>query len=222
MKATAAVEMGMIRDAQEKYSACIVSYKKEWYYIAEIDQRWSAIAYKLADGMIGNGMPVKVPLTKTTMDELNYNEFPLGFATHGKSCYYISRAPIRKNKHGLREDNMVIYDVATGQVVPRMYMEFIRHKILLQPLENEYPTFLEACKTAAENGVGLTYPFHRDFAIRRTSLRSCLLLYRLKIVGEVDFATGLVELYPSYHYMYERLAQRLGSNFTKVLKAQIG
>lgn len=197
-------------DAHEKMSHAIAYFKGEWVYLSNW-RRNSGVAdvtpidpEKLS--------PFLVDFSKEFAENFCFGPYPLGFCVVDDVLYYASRSPVRKNKFGLREDNImwaaIIDDEVPKHRVASPFATAWRSGALYRMLNGEYPGFKKALKSLQSAKI-MFEPISRDFALVRGGLHFCGLFYKTTRVGEVDLKTGKLELYPSFDHLQERVTREI-------------
>lgn len=207
---------GNFRDAAEKMVSCVALYKGDWVYILQWlggrgNEGTAEIVY--LDPNKGGERQV-VNFAKAPEDDLQMGPYPLGFVVQRGNLYYTTRAPVRKNRFGLRDDNMMWHLVANGPVafdggrirIPTMTDAWNTGE-LFPLLKGEYSPkkHLEEIKAGKLSFA----PLSRDFAAVRVTKNTCSLYYKTEVAGELDLETKKISLYPSFDHLKERVALTL-------------
>lgn len=207
---------GNAKDAQEKINNCLALYKGEWVYIRQyVGGRAGEVLadVQYIDPKYG-GRRDHVNLAKTKEEDFSLGPYPLGFIRHRNALYYTARAPVRKNRFGLRDDNMswtLVSAEPTVQPDGRLrgpgLTEAWQGGSLFPLLIGDFNPEQRIKEIAA----GETYfaPIARDFAIVRVSRSLCSLYYKTEVAGEFDLTTKKLSLYPSFEHLKERVALTL-------------
>lgn len=200
------------RDAADKMQGVIGNYKGEWVYLSNW-RRENAIADVLY--LDPAKMPNKtiVDFAKVDANDFSFGPYRLGFCVSNGELFYASRDPVRKNKFGLREDNISWHLIASpnkidGPPRPAPFNPAWREGSLHKMLTNDYKGLKHAICELQPLKV-LFAPITRDFALVRVGLRLAGLYYKTEQVGEVDLSTGLVHLYPSFDHLQERVTRNV-------------
>lgn len=196
------------RDAAEKMANVIGLYKGDWVYVSN----WhpgSGVAHVTPIYADAAHHKTAVDFSTVKAEEFSFGPYPLGFCEANDELYYVSRDPVRKNKFGLREDNMSWTLIASKDDIehklrPSPFSAAWRQNTLYNMLRGEYDGFKVAASKFKSIKV-LFAPINRDFALVRVGLQLCGLFYKTEQVGEVDLKTGQVHLYPSFDHLQERV-----------------
>jgi len=200
-----------IRDAVDKLSNILVCYKGEWVYMSGINNDWSVSLTPIKNGIYNNSAFV-VNLSQVDEKDLLFAYYPLGFVKTSKSLYYASRIPLRKNKFGLRQENLEFAEVFKGlgdNFTPNRVWENILvsgnlHDLLAGP-SGKFADAVDSLNAGKDFAI-----FHRDFAIKRATRWVAQIYYKTSPAGEVDIRNLAGELYPSYVHLKERLVEECG------------
>jgi len=198
------------RDAAEKMAGVIGNYKGEWVYLANW-QRERGIAEVSPvdpDKVLDKSL---VDFTKVDAKDFSFGPYSLGFCEVNGDLFYASRTPVRKNKFGLRDDNIAWELVASpkkidGPMRAEPFGAAWRQGTLHKMLINDYKGLKYAVREL-QPIKALFAPISRDFALVRIGMRLCGLFYKTEQVGEVDLTTGAVNLYPSFDHLQERVVR---------------
>jgi len=198
------------RDAAEKMAGVIGNYKGDWVYLANW-QRERGIAEVSPvdpDKVLNKTL---VDFTKVDAKDFSFGPYSLGFCEVNGDLFYASRAPVRKNKFGLRDDNITWELVASpkkidGPMRAEPFGVAWRQGTLHKMLINDYKGLKYAVREL-QPIKALFAPISRDFALVRIGMRLCGLFYKTEQVGEVDLTTGAVNLYPSFDHLQERVVR---------------
>lgn len=206
---------GLIR---EKMCNMIACYKGEWVYINTINPNGQADYYPLSKGYIGGGAQEYMDFARTDVNDLKFAEYPLGFGRLNGVLYYVSRVPVRKNKFGLRSDN-ISFTSLDGVKIDRdhnLFDQSLHDHVLEDILKGVHPTFMDA-RERIIRGNFKDVSFDRDFALVRATRYVANLFYKTDPCGEISLRDDSGELYPSFDHLYERLiySARVPSDFIK-------
>lgn len=202
------------RDAAEKMQGCIGLYKGDWVYINNWHPGGSPLAFATPINSERMHNRELVDFSKVKAEDFSFGPYPLGFCEASDDLYYVSRAPLRKNKFGLREDNMSWTLVASAQennlegLRGAPFSASWRQNTLYNMLTGKYDGFRSA--TLKFKSLKVVFaPINRDFALVRVGLQLCGLFYKTEQVGEVDLKTGQIHLYPSFDHLQERVTRNV-------------
>ena len=200
------------RDAAEKMQGVIGSYKGNWVYLSNWQRdRGIAEVTPIDPDRVHN--KDLVDFAKVDAKDFSFGPYSLGFCVANGDLYYASRTPLRKNKFGLRDDNITWELVASpkkieGPMRNEPFAASWRQGTLHKMLTNDYNGLKYAVRELQPVKT-LFSPISRDFALVRIGLRLCGLFYKTEQVGEVDLTTGAVTLYPSFDHLQERVARNV-------------
>ena len=162
------------RDAAEKMAGVIGNYKGEWVYLSNwIRETPSAeVAFIHPDKLHDRQ---RIDFSKVKAADFSFGPYSLGFCEVNNELYYASRDPVRKNKFGLREDNISWALVATsididGVLRRSPFSPAWREGSLHKMLSGKYDGLKKAI--AKFKALSVLYaPINRDFALVRVGLR---------------------------------------------------
>jgi hypothetical protein len=193
---------GLIR---EKMSHMLACYKGDWIYIGSISPSGNAEYWPLSRGYIGGGGGDVFNIANTDVNDIKFAEYPLGFGRHNGSLYYVARVPVRKNRFGLRGDNISFTPIGgvREQRDNTMFDQALHGHVLENILKGVHPSFQDArasIKAGAKDA-----SFDRDFALVRATRYVANLYYKTDVCGEISLRDTYGELYPSFDHLQERL-----------------
>jgi hypothetical protein len=200
------------RDAAEKMQGVIGNYNGEWVYLSNWQRDRGIAEISFLDFNKLHHKDI-VDFSKVDAKDFSFGPYPLGFCVVKGDLYYASRNPVRKNKFGLRDDNIAWHLVASpnkidGPIRPEPFHGAWREGSLHSMLSNKYNGLKYAVRELQPLKT-LFAPISRDFALVRIGLRLSGLFYKTEQVGEVDLTTGSVHLYPSFDHLQERVARNV-------------
>jgi hypothetical protein len=180
-------------------------------WMAGINNDWSVSLTPIKNGIYNNAA-IAVNLSQVDEKDLLFAYYPLGFVQAYNSLYYASRVPIRKNKFGLRQDNLEFAEVfkAPGDIVtPNRIWENALvggtlHELLVGP-KGKFTDAVDSLNAGKDFAI-----FHRDFAVKRATRWVAQIYYKTSPAGEIDIRNLVGELYPSYVHLKERLEEECG------------
>jgi hypothetical protein len=203
---------GLIR---EKMSHMLACYKGEWIFIGSVSVSGNAEYWPLSRGYIGGGGGDIFNLANTDVNDIKFAEYPLGFGRHDGTLYYVSRVPVRKNRFGLRGDNISFtpIDGVRGDRDVALFDQALHNHVLENILKGVHLSFGEA--RAIVRAGAKDASFDRDFALVRATRYVANLFYKTDVCGEVSLRDEFGELYPSFDHLQERLVYscRVPTNF---------
>jgi len=137
---------------------------------------------------------------KFQLSDVDLEPVPLGFVNTESHAVYVSRRPIRRDwKQGLSEVNAVL---STGGRLG----DFDR-KLLVQPILNQYPSFMFVKSSLASLGSKASKAFSRNFALKKSGAM-VKVMYKSHEVGEVR--ENIPVLDPKFFFLTEHLQQEMG------------
>lgn len=195
---------GNPQDCQDKFRNCFVSYKGVWGYAQEYDRDLVVRIVPIGPGV---HPPMYAPLKNTSHKDIQVGAYPLGMAKARENVYYLSRAPLRKNKLGLSKDNLqvsVVYEAPYVDQAAWTYLWGDNGTAFKNMFEGNYTPYRQACDLLLSGAVQAE-PFSADFALVRVSRFLANIKYKTETVGETELKTGDSFLYPSSQHLQQRL-----------------
>jgi hypothetical protein len=199
--------LGNHRDCQDKLRDCVAKYKDKWVFLSSYVEEGIIFARYISENE-----QFFIDLRRTPAEELSIGPYSLGMANAGPNkVYYLSRTPVRKNRLGLRQDNMSIEPVSHIPDIELRGRNELWAEVWRGPefpiknvLDRQYPKYLQICGEMAkfQRTAGA---FDPHFCIVAATARVGQLKYKTNVVGEVALSTGEISLYPSSSHLVQRL-----------------
>ena len=197
------------RVAQEKISNCYAILRNRWVYLSAYHGGRGVFEVIDVDEQ-GSEERSLEDLSAINYADLKFGPYPLGYIHFKKSreIVYVSREPVRKNKFGLRSDNISF--TKFGQIEPIKnnrgedgvnYWNRLWGGEILQLFRNKRDPLEVAFKALQDEGQAV---FSADFAGKQVTRRVASIYHRLSVTGEMDLKDGVVSLYPSYGHLLEK------------------
>lgn len=195
------------QDAAEKMNGVIGLYKGEWVYLSNW-RRGTGLAEIAYIDPAKQGIRDAIDFAAVKAEDFSFGPYLLGFCESSGELYYVARDPVRKNKFGLRDDNMgwtpIMEEEGDPRGRPNNFNAAWRDGTFFKMLTGDYDGLAKAVKKFKSAKVRFA-PINRDFALVRVGLNLCSLFYKLEQVGEVDLTNAQVNLYPSFDHLQERV-----------------
>jgi hypothetical protein len=191
---------------REKMCNMVACYKGDWIYLNSISPSGNVEYWPLSRGYIGGVGGDIINLGNTDVNDIKFTEYPLGFGRLDGIVYYVSRVPVRKNRFGLRADN-ISFTRLDGVRIDRdtnLFDRSLSDNVLENILKGVHPSF-QAARDSIIRGDSLDRSFDRDFALVRATRYVANLYYKTDACGEISLRDQTGELYPSFDHLYERL-----------------
>lgn len=199
---------GNPNDCREKLANCVAKFRGQWGYLG----RYLA-ATQAAFNPLGCPRDAQeiVDLSKVTVDEFEVGPYNLGMVNFPDIVLFTSRDPQRKNRLGLREDNLASRIVwsdshdASDRLINNMWTKllFDAEAPLYQTLRRNYPKY-SAVLNSIYKGDTTAQAFSPHFAAVRVTSKAAHLFYKADVVGEIDLLNGEITLYPSFAHLQQR------------------
>jgi len=205
---------GNPNDCREKLSSCVVKYKGSWGYLG----RYLTATQAHFTALGGPNVQDTIDLAKTPVEDFEVGPYNLGMVNVPNAVLFTSRDPQRKNRLGLREDNLAYRLVwtndhdTTDRLLNNLWTKllFDKEAPLYQTMNRVYPKYSAVVHNILKGEI-TGQAFSPHFAAVRVTAKTAHLFYKADIIGEIDLTNSEITLYPSFAHLKQR-----AENFARV------
>lgn len=162
------------QDAMMRLNDTICLYEGEPVYVVMSGNDQTEAVIRFYDGTSRRSKVINY-----TDDKFTYHPIRLGYMNIGKNTFYLTRSPVRRQKQGLSQDNIV------NQSNTRISSRWFPSKGLTHCIQGKYPSLKDALKLLNDRktkGVAVD----RDIALKLADTSTITIYFKERTVGLFD------------------------------------